>query len=117
MLVKRRWIIAIFFLVCLVTVAIYSLTMTPIYRATAQLMIEKANPNILSTQELVAIDTSGTDFYQTQYQILESRTLAREVIKRLNLTQYPEFKKMGEKEAVPSAGMAVPTGRNSRIAQ
>jgi polysaccharide biosynthesis transport protein len=112
-LVKRRWIIATFFLVCLVVVAIYSLTMTPIYKATAQLMIEKANPNVLSTQELVAIDTSGTDFYQTQYQILESRSLAREVIKRLNLSQYPEFKKPEQKEPQSSTGLAVPIGVNS----
>jgi capsular exopolysaccharide synthesis family protein len=107
-LVKRRWIIAVFFLVCLTTVAIYSLTMTPIYRATAQLMIEKANPNILSTQELVAIDTSGTDFYQTQYQILESRSLAREVIKRLSLSQHPEFKRQEQKGSITSTGIAMP---------
>ncbi|MBI5605157.1 MAG: polysaccharide biosynthesis tyrosine autokinase, partial [Deltaproteobacteria bacterium] len=105
---KRRWIIILFFLVCLTTVAIYSLTMTPIYQATAQLMIEKANPNILSTQELVAIDTSGTDFYQTQYQILESRSLAREVIKRLNLSQYHEFKRPEKKESNLPGGIAVP---------
>jgi succinoglycan biosynthesis transport protein ExoP len=112
-LVKRRWIIATFFLVCLVIVAIYSLTMTPIYRATAQLMIEKANSNILSTQELVAIDTSGTDFYQTQYQILESRSLARDTIKRLNLGQYPEFKRPGKKETISPSGMVVPLAGNS----
>ena len=112
-LVKRRWIIIIFFLVCLTTVALYSLTMTPIYRATSQLMIEKANSNILSTQELVAIDTSGTDFYQTQYQILESRSLARDVIKKLNLSQYPEFKQSGKKEGQPSAGIAVSLIGNS----
>lgn len=116
-LVKRRYIVATFFLVCLVVVAIYSLTMTPIYKATAQLMIEKANPNILSTQELVAIDTSGTDFYQTQYQILESRSLAREVIKRLNLSQYPEFKRPEKKESPSSTGLAVPIGSNSFFAE
>lgn len=114
-LLKRRWIIIVFFLVCLTAVAIYSLTMTPIYRATAQLMIEKANPNILSTQELVAIDTSGTDFYQTQYQILESRSLAREVIKRLNLSQYPEFKRPEKKEGQASTGIAFPLAGSSPV--
>jgi capsular exopolysaccharide synthesis family protein len=91
-LMKRRWIALGVFLVCVTTVALYSLTMTPIYRATAQILIEKANSNVLSTQDLMAIDTSGTDFYQTQYKILESRTLAREVISRLDLTRFPEFK-------------------------
>jgi succinoglycan biosynthesis transport protein ExoP len=91
-LVKRRWIVIISLLVVVTTVAIHSLTMIPIYRATAQILIEKTNPNILSIQELMVMDPSGTDFYQTQYKILESRSLAEEVIKRLDLAQHPEFK-------------------------
>ena len=91
-LIKHRWIVITFLLVVVTTVVIYSLTMIPIYRATAQILIEKTNPNILSMQELVVMDPSGTDFYQTQYKILESRSIAQEVIKRLDLTQHPEFK-------------------------
>lgn len=102
-LMKRRWIALGVFLVCLTAVALYSLTMTPIYRATAQLLIEKANTNVLSTQELLAIDTSGTDFYQTQYKILESRSLALEVITRLNLSQFPEYKLPTEDRGVESS--------------
>ncbi|MBF0120528.1 MAG: polysaccharide biosynthesis tyrosine autokinase, partial [Desulfobacterales bacterium] len=34
---------------------------------------------------------SGTDYYQTQYKIIESRSIAREVIKRLNLDKSEEF--------------------------
>lgn len=101
LLIKHRWIVITFLLVVVTTVAIYSLTMIPIYRATAQILIEKTNPNILSIQELVAMDPSGTDFYQTQYKILESRSIAQEVIKRLDLAQNPEFKgkkKQQEKE-------------------
>ena len=100
-LVKHRWIVITFLLVVVTTVTIYSLTMIPIYRATAQILIEKTNPNILSMQELVVMDPSGTDFYQTQYKILESRSIAQEVIKRLDLAQNPEFKgkkKQQEKE-------------------
>jgi succinoglycan biosynthesis transport protein ExoP len=97
-LVKHRWIIITFLLVVVTTTAIYSLTMIPIYRATAQILIEKTNPNILSIQELVVMDPSGTDFYQTQYKILESRSLAQEVIKRLDLIQHPEFKGKGEQQ-------------------
>ena len=55
-LVKQRWIVITFLLVVVTTVAIYSLTMIPIYMATAQILIEKTNPNILSIQELVVMD-------------------------------------------------------------
>ena len=97
-LVKHRWIVITTLLVVVTTMAIYSLTMIPIYRATAQILIEKTNPNILSIQELVIMDPSGTDFYQTQYKILESRSIAQEVIKRLDLAQHPEFKPRGKKQ-------------------
>ncbi|MBI5582473.1 MAG: GumC family protein, partial [Deltaproteobacteria bacterium] len=97
-LIKRRYIALTVFLVCLTVAAIYSFTMTPIYRATVQLLIEKSTTNVLSTQELLAIDTSGTDFYQTQYKILESRSLAREIIARLKLFQNPEFGGTSEKQ-------------------
>ena len=91
-LVKRRRLVLIVFLAIVIPVALYTFLATPIYRATAQILIEKAKPNILSTQELMIIDPSGTDFYQTQYQILESRSLARQVIKDLNLSQHTDFK-------------------------
>ena len=91
-LAKRYKLIITFFLLVVTTVAIYSLTMIPVYRSSTQILIERANPNILSVQEMFAIDPSGQDFYQTQYKILESRALAREVIKRLNLAEHPEFK-------------------------
>lgn len=95
-LVKRRSLILIVLLLILVPVGIYSLIKAPEYRGTALVLIEKVAPNVLSVQELVALDPSGTDFFQTQYQILESRALAREAIQRLNLSSHPEFKELAD---------------------
>ncbi|MBC2696401.1 MAG: polysaccharide biosynthesis tyrosine autokinase [Desulfobacteraceae bacterium] len=99
-ILKHRKLIITFFLVVVTTVAIYSLTMIPVYRSTTRILIERANPNILSTQEMFVINPSGQDFYQTQYKILESRALAREVIKRLNLAEHPEFKGVEEEAGI-----------------
>lgn len=90
-IMKRRWIIITFFLVVVFAVTIASFTMTPIYRATVTVIIEKENPNIVSIQEVMSVDASGTDYYQTQYKVIESRSIAREVIKRLGLDQGEEF--------------------------
>ena len=92
-LVKRRWIVISIFLSLVTAGAIYTFTATPIYKATAQVLIEKSTFSGLSAIEMMLIDTSGPEFYKTQQKILESRTLAREVNKRLNLSDYPEFKK------------------------
>ncbi|MEA3223076.1 MAG: polysaccharide biosynthesis tyrosine autokinase [Thermodesulfobacteriota bacterium] len=91
-ILKRRWVIITLFAVVVTTVAIYTLTLVPVYCSTAQILIERTNPNILSIQEMLAVDPSGQDFYQTQHKILQSRFLASEVIKRLNLASYQEFK-------------------------
>ena len=90
-ILKRKWTMITIFTVIVVTVAIKSYTAIPIYQATTRLIIEKENPNVLSIEEVMDVDSSGTDYYQTQYKIIESRTVAREVIKRLNLNNSEEF--------------------------
>ena len=90
-LIKRRWIIATIFTVLVLTVAVNTFTATPIYEATSRIIIEKENPNLMSIQEVMAVDSTGTDYYQTQYKIIESRIVAREVIRKLDLENSPEF--------------------------
>ena len=88
---KRKWTVITVFAVVVITVAIHAFTATPIYEATARLIIDKENPNVVSIQEVMFVDASGSDYYQTQYKIIESRAVAREVIRRLNLEKSKEF--------------------------
>jgi succinoglycan biosynthesis transport protein ExoP len=90
-ILKRKWSAITAFVIIVITVVIHSFTATPIYEATARLVIEKENPKVVSIEEVMAVDSSGTDYYQTQYKIIESRTVAREVIKRLHLDESEEF--------------------------
>ncbi len=90
-LMKRRWTIISFFTIMFLTVAIFTFTATPIYEATSRIVIEKENPNLVSIQEVMAVDATGSDYYQTQYKIIESRSIAREVIRRLDLEHSREF--------------------------
>lgn len=90
-LAKRKWTIITVFAIIVITVTIHAFTATPIYQATVRLIIDKENPNVVSIQEVMAVDASGTDYYQTQYKIIESRNVAREVIRRLTLDESEEF--------------------------
>ncbi len=90
-IMKRRWTISTVFLFVVITVTIHAFTATPIYKAVTRIVIDKENPNVVSIQEVMAMDASGTDYYQTQYKIIESRTVAREVIRRLDLKNSKEF--------------------------
>ena len=88
---KRRWTILTVFSVVLLTVAVHTFSVVPTYQAIARIVIEKENPNLVSIQEVMSVDATGSDYYQTQYKIIESRAVAREVIKRLGLENSPEF--------------------------
>lgn len=88
---KRRWTVIAFFIILVSTVAVVTFTVRPVYRSTVQILIERENPNVVSIQEVLAIDATATDYYQTQYEILKSETLARRVIDRLKLDQNPDF--------------------------
>jgi succinoglycan biosynthesis transport protein ExoP len=88
---KRQWIIVAFFLIVLITTAIGTFTMKPVYRGTTTIQINKENPQIVDFKEIFAVNTVDMDYYQTQYKILESRNLARRVIHSLNLAEHPQF--------------------------
>ena len=88
---KHQWTILTVFAIIVVSVTIFSFTATPIYRGTTRLIIEKENPKVVSFQEVMSVDSSGLDYYQTQYKIIESRAVANEVIKRLQLDKNEEF--------------------------
>jgi succinoglycan biosynthesis transport protein ExoP len=88
---KRRWTILTFFLIVVITTAVATFTMTPIYRGTATLQINKENPQVVDFKEIFPINTTDIEYYVTQYKILESRTLARRVIQSLKLSEHPEF--------------------------
>lgn len=107
-IVKRRWLGIGFLLVLVVLTALYSLARTKIYTATAQVMIEKNNPNVLSPSEFFAGEMQTPEFLQTQYRIIESRSLARDVVRRLNLSHDPEF--VSPEEILPTGANAA-TGR------
>jgi capsular exopolysaccharide synthesis family protein len=88
---KRKWTIVATFVIIVLSVAINTFTEVPMYQANARMIIEKSNPNIVSIQEVMAIDTWDPDYKETQYKIIESRSVARRVIKKLNLAESEEF--------------------------
>ncbi|HOI44087.1 MAG TPA: polysaccharide biosynthesis tyrosine autokinase [Candidatus Aminicenantes bacterium] len=89
-IIKRKWIIISFALAVLTTVMIGTFTARPTYTAKGILQIEK-EPNILTFQDIFQIDAFNDDYYQTQYKILESRTLAANTIERLKLRENEKF--------------------------
>ncbi len=88
---KRQWTVIAFFLIVLITTAIATYTMKPIYRATVTIQIDRENPSFVDFKEIFSVNMWDLDYYQTQYKILESRTLAKRVVQSLKLVEHPEF--------------------------
>jgi capsular exopolysaccharide synthesis family protein len=90
-LYKRRWAASTVFLLVMLGAIVYTFTATPIYEARTRLLIEPDDPNILSFTEVVDQAQAESEYYQTQYNILQSRTLARATLDDLRLWNSPHF--------------------------
>lgn len=88
---RRKWsIIALTLVVAMVTVLIV-LSLTPIYRATATLLIDQKQASVVSIDQVYGLEGSGSDYLQTQLELLKSRSLAERVVNELALTTHKEF--------------------------
>ena len=90
--VKRRWVVLTCLLIVFSTVAIGTLKQKPIYEGKVVVEINPEQPNVLNFKEVLQISTVDVDSYrETQYKVLQSRTLADRVIQTLHLYRIPEF--------------------------
>jgi succinoglycan biosynthesis transport protein ExoP len=86
-LYKRRWIALPVFLIVVVVGALNTFRQTPIYQARIQMLIEKDTPSVARLDQMFQSQEGwyNDDFYQTQYRILQSRSLAKRTIDLMKL--------------------------------
>lgn len=93
-ILKRKWILITFTALLVTFVGIFSYTATPMYRATASIMIEEPSQGAFNLQEVLGrtytYDYMGT-YFNTQLRLLQSRSLAERVAKKMNLASRPEL--------------------------
>jgi polysaccharide biosynthesis transport protein len=88
---RRKWLILTVLVVSFTIAAIRTFRERPLYQAAAQIMIQKETPNVISIQQVMQVSEDYTDFFNTQYKVLQSRALAALVAERLRIWEYPEF--------------------------
>ena len=88
-ILRRKWIIISSFLIVTITVLGVNFWMTPIYEARTTLWIEKGGTASL-LPEMMGLPAVGE--LETQAEILKSRAIAEQVVKRLNLDKKIEKK-------------------------
>lgn len=98
---KRRWVAIPAFIAVFLLGAFNSFRTTPLYEARTQLLIEKDSPKV-GTLDTMFREQDGwynDDFYQTQYRILQSRSLARRTAELMNLPSHPAVQRLSERRA------------------
>ena len=90
-ILRRKWIVITFFVAIVTTVTIGTFMVKPRFKSSVMIKIEKENPNILAFKDVVGLEMAEEDYYQTQYKILKSRSLAKRIIRSLKLNTNPEF--------------------------
>lgn len=93
-LLHRRFVVLGCLGVVVATAMLATLFTVPEYQATTTVQIDRQNPEILTFKDVMGVDPSYSayqDFYQTQYKILQSKSVLRLAAERLDLPNLPEF--------------------------
>lgn len=91
--VRNHWtVVSAIIALCLILAIIATLLMTPQYAAASRIEISRSQDNVTNVQG-AQTDDAGQDleFYQTQYSLLEARSLALRVSRSLKLSTNNEF--------------------------
>ena len=92
-LLRYRLMVAVVFASVVALAVLKSHTTRPLYKAEAQLLIDRESPSILTFKGVSDVNERGfaDDYYQTQNKLLQSRSLARKVVLEMGLLREPEF--------------------------
>ncbi len=93
-LVRRRWIIFTFSIIATIAVGIFSLMMTPLYRASATIVVEGEGSDVLNPSESSEKGMSFDifeNYLQTQMSLILSRSVAGRVFEDLGLANDPRY--------------------------
>ena len=107
---RSRAILGLAFLMALIGLLI-AFTITPQYTSTVKILVEPDAPKVVSLDPLQSASNIWY-FYETQYEIIASRSVAETVVKNLKLEQHPYFIKAMSELKEESSGSASGTWKS-----
>jgi len=115
-LLKHRWTILASIVACLAVGAAVTLLMRPAYTAQSTIQIDREAAKVVNVQDVTPSDdqASGEEFFQTQYGLLRSRSLAEKVEDDLGLAANDSFIRRMHRRAPEAARQPGPRGLAAR---
>ena len=86
---RRKWLIISVLMFATLSALIFSLASTKIYEASAVIEVSQINPQVTKFQEVIGTEGQVREFYDTQVELIQSRSMIDRVIKKLNLMEHP----------------------------
>ncbi|MET3841223.1 polysaccharide biosynthesis tyrosine autokinase [Bradyrhizobium sp. OAE829] len=91
-IVRRQWpLIASIVAGTLALVVVYLLTATPMYTANARILMDTRQTQVLDKDTALNSNLIDTGFVDSQVEIIGSEDLIQSIVRRLRLTEDPEF--------------------------
>lgn len=117
---RRKWVVLGSIALALALGAIVTILATPRYVSSATLEISRDTDNITGVQGVDQSAAIDQEFYETQYGLLRSRSLARRVAEQLKLDESQEFRALfglddGGLLGMDEQGAQVGKSRNDRL--
>jgi capsular exopolysaccharide synthesis family protein len=88
-IVRRKWLIITFLIFVFLSTLIFTLTATKIYKAVAVIEVNQVSPQVTKFEEMLGSEMKAREFYETQVELISSKTLIGRIIDKLNLIEHP----------------------------
>jgi polysaccharide biosynthesis transport protein len=88
---KRKLFLFVFVLAITLVSVLYSFTANPVYEAKARVLVNLEKPDPVHLSNNLPDGFKAVEFFDTQVALIKSRSLIKNVIKQLKLTESPEF--------------------------
>ena len=88
---KHMHLVVATILGCMAMGGVVTLLMTPVYTSVVKLQIDRNAAKVVEGGNINPVEVADTEFLKTQYEILQSRSLAERVVAKLQLGDDPIF--------------------------
>lgn len=91
-LLASRWVVINTSAICIIAGILYSFRSTPLYEATGNILINPEGGGLLAGNSVINLLGRDTEYLQTQYRVLQSRTILERVVSKLRLDEDLRYK-------------------------
>ena len=88
-LFRRKWLIITVLTLVFLSTLIFTLASTKIYKASAVLEVNQETPQVTKFDEVLGSKIQAREFYETQVELIQSKTMIKRVIDNIDLLNHP----------------------------